>query len=290
MYGVYNIGKQQGVIEYVTDPQGYTENIYKAMFLEYDIEGVVEGAVHDKVERIGTRIVRAAQKLTGKELEEAHKSEEEDEEELERLTEAYKRIRGRWSYVVLDTDVANAFVTEMLPRTIFVTTGLLNDLVENDDELALILGHEISHMIHGHNTESNAVELMLKTVEVLILSLDPSEGFLSLLVTEASRMLPNVLTLSHSRHCEHEADETGIKVAAMACFDTNRGVNVFRKMDEGTQQSTFGRFLSTHPPTKERYEFLEKESKNENSTKYANCFRFEKNLEKSMRSHYFNFF
>ena len=74
----------------------------------------------------------------------------------------------------------NAFVSEMLPHKIFVTTGLFDKFVNNDDELAMILGHEVSHLINGHFSTSSNVETWIRGIEIFVLMLDPTEGLLSL--------------------------------------------------------------------------------------------------------------
>ena len=74
----------------------------------------------------------------------------------------------------------NAFVSEMLPQKIFVTTGLFDKFVKNDDELAMILGHEVSHLIEGHFSASSYIESLIRGVEIFVLMLDPTEGLLSL--------------------------------------------------------------------------------------------------------------
>ena len=68
----------------------------------------------------------------------------------------------------------------MLPQKIFVTTGLFDQYVKNDDELAMILGHEVSHLILGHMSASSFYESVVRGAEILILMLDPTEGLLSL--------------------------------------------------------------------------------------------------------------
>ena len=71
-------------------------------------------------------------------------------EKRETLTKALGRLRGTWHYVVTNSDVPNAFVTPYCPRRIFVTEGLLKKLQLTDDELAFIMGHELSHVVHDH--------------------------------------------------------------------------------------------------------------------------------------------
>jgi Zn-dependent protease with chaperone function len=68
----------------------------------------------------------------------------------------------------------------MLPQRLFVTTGIFDQFVNNDDELAMILGHEISHLIQGHLSESSMFESFLRGIEIVILMIDPTDGLLSL--------------------------------------------------------------------------------------------------------------
>ena len=83
-------------------------------------------------------------------------------------------------YVLIPSTIPNAFVSEIMPHRIFITTSLLQTFIESQDELALVLGHEISHLILGHSSSTNAFETSFRTIEILLLSLDPTEGLLSL--------------------------------------------------------------------------------------------------------------
>jgi len=64
-------------------------------------------------------------------------------------------MKGDWHYIVTTAPDVNAFVTDLCPHRIFVHEGLLKECTPTDDELALILGHEISHLIYGHSEEDS---------------------------------------------------------------------------------------------------------------------------------------
>jgi Zn-dependent protease with chaperone function len=148
---------------------------------------------------------------------------------------------------------------------IFITTSLLQKFISTQDELALVLGHEISHLILGHSSSQNTLETSIRTIEILLLSLDPTEGLLSLAFMTLLASLRSALGASYSREHEREADELGIKLTAMACFDTKEASVVFHKMHlqnlESGMEASSGRvgllsFFDTHPPSDERFRSL----------------------------------
>ena len=192
----------------------------------------------------------------------------------------------KWTFYLIDTPIPNAFVTELMPHSIFVTTAMMNLFIENDDELALVLGHEISHLMLGHSSDLNKFQSSLSVLEVLLLSIDPTEGLLSILFVACMAYLKKAIAASHSRDNEREADELGIKIAAMSCFDTKSAANVFRKMAlnqsqrepelkpivDHEQANEITHFTDTHPPSMERYASLKAMSEDENADKYRDTY------------------
>ena len=106
-----------------------------------------------RVATVGRSVVRAAKRL----VDDAAASA------------AGAAMEGEWTYVVLDSPNPNAFVTA-LPRKVFVTTALLDRFVDNDDEMALILGHETSHLLLGHVKKGMIGKIILDALEMLILT------------------------------------------------------------------------------------------------------------------------
>ena len=206
------------------------------------------------------------------------------------MKRARRRMSGEWTFYLIDTPIPNAFVSENLPQHIFVTTSMLSKYIENKDELALILGHEISHLILGHNSSRLRFNVVLRTLEVLILSMDPTEGFLSLLIISGLDIIRKAFSASLSRENEREADALGAKLAAMACYDTTRGTNVFHKMaslppssvnnnvavrSDSSTTTTIPEstgFLDSHPSSMERHQtLLALATTKENPSNYTSC-------------------
>lgn len=147
------------------------------------------------------------------------------------------------------------------------------------------MGHEVSHLVLGHISQTNQVETVIRTVEILLLTLDPTEGFLSVMVVAGLAGLHRMLAAAHSRENEREADDLGLTLAAQACFDTKSGIDVLRKMHDMTVSLASDKveraaserphvalqLLDTHPPTLDRWERMKSKSETENYTKYAQC-------------------
>jgi Zn-dependent protease with chaperone function len=192
-----------------------------------------------------------------------------------------------WNFVYVNVPLPNAFVSEIIPNTIFITAGLIQSCMDNDDELAMVLGHEVSHLIHGHMSELNELSVFFNAMEVMLLSLDPTEGLMSIWVLAFLAYLKRGLGAYYSRGHEREADALGIQLAAMGCYNTRRGAEVMKKMSErldgilletnesdamATERSrtrSTTNFTDSHPPSTERYHALLEFSKRETMDTYS---------------------
>jgi len=248
------------------------------------------------VAKVGEKIIKVARSYVKSKLAEVvrdavHQLPPEVQEDENRLYEALEQIEevalwtkatrhmegDTWKFVLIPSVIPNAFVSEILPHRIFITTSMIETFIKSDDELALTLGHEVSHLILGHSSNRNSFEVFFRTAEILLLSLDPTEGLLSLAFMTFLASLRNAIGAEFSRNDEREADELGIKLCAMACFDTKSASHVFHRMHladvESGKQAASNRagllsFFDSHPPSEERYHSLLEESGKENRDKY----------------------
>jgi len=209
----------------------------------------------EKIAIVGREILKSAQKYVRKNFEEAVEKARDkimegetnikeqqlakllnEDSEVQFWVAALEHVEGpalegiqNWSYVLISSPLSNAFVSEMLPQKIFVTTGLFDKYVNNDDELAMILGHEVSHLIYGHLSVSSSVESWIRGIEIFILMLDPTEGLLSLGVASFLNSTREALVAAFSRAHETEADELGCTLAAMSCYEQDVGLKFIAK-------------------------------------------------------------
>ena len=133
-------------------------------------------------------------------------------------------------------------------------TGILDQLKLNDDEVAMIMGHEMAHALREHARErmakSKATGLGLSVASQLL--------GLGQLGDVAANMGTQLLTLKYSRDDETEADLVGLEIAARGGFKPEASVQLWKKMlgATGGGKGQPG-FLSTHPSGNNRIHELE---------------------------------
>jgi predicted Zn-dependent protease len=153
---------------------------------------------------------------------------------------------------VLDSPVVNAFA---LPGGyVYVTRGLLAHL-NNEAQLAVVLGHEIGHVAARHASQ-RAFELQLGQVALLggavlgqeVLGLPGGD------VLQLGGTVAQLLFLKYSRDDERESDRLGVEYAVRAGYDAAEAAAFFRSLKRLSEQSgaSLPSFLSTHPDPGER--------------------------------------
>jgi len=162
----------------------------------------------------------------------------------------------QWSVRVIDEpDTVNAWC--MAGGRMAIYTGLIDKLDATDDEIAQVMGHEISHALLAHTTEqmSRALALQVGLTAAAISQSDSSSGQVA--VQGAALAAIVALQLPNSRTAESEADAVGIEIAAKAGYDPRAAETLWAKMAEvgGSGDSRFD-FLSTHPAPVKRMETL----------------------------------
>ncbi|ESO89687.1 hypothetical protein LOTGIDRAFT_124995, partial [Lottia gigantea] len=171
-----------------------------------------------------------------------------------------------WSICVVDEPVRNAFV---LPSGhIFVFTGMLN-FIDNDNQLAVVIGHEMSHAYLSHAAElmSNAqfLDMLIIFLMAALWTIIPSDGIALITQWYYHKSIDLMCRLPYSRKLEKEADYVGIQFAAKSCFDVREGSVFWSKMSQVekletkvTNESTYvPEWLSTHPLSEKRVDHID---------------------------------
>ncbi|XP_029341369.1 metalloendopeptidase OMA1, mitochondrial-like [Acyrthosiphon pisum] len=166
-------------------------------------------------------------------------------------------IRKRqWSVVVVDSPMVNAFV--MANGFIFVYSGLA--AVANDDQLSIIIGHELAHCLLRHlnhlNSVNLAVHLMCMLPVAAVLSATLPFPYALFAVGMCQLVLYVCVELRTQRGHEVEADRVGLELAANACLDVTQGYRFWETMAMINGPSTRKWWLDTHPSDKSRARHL----------------------------------
>jgi predicted Zn-dependent protease len=146
----------------------------------------------------------------------------------------------KWEVNLIGSKQVNAFC--MPGGKIAFFFGILQQLQLDDDEVAMIMGHEVAHALLEH-----ARERMAKNTGTNLL-LRGGAALLGLggLGDLAAQMGSQLLSLTFSRSDESEADALGLLLGARAGYDPRAGVSLWKKMG-AMGGSAPPQWLSTHP-------------------------------------------
>jgi predicted Zn-dependent protease len=152
----------------------------------------------------------------------------------------------KWEVNVLDLKEVNAWA--MPGGKMAVYSGLIENLKVTDDELAAVMGHEISHALREHGRE-RASRAMTQGLGLAVIG---AVTGVSSNVLDLSKMALDVtLNLPNSRTHETEADRIGVELAARAGYDPRAAITLWEKMQKGSGGQP-PKFLSTHPSHEDR--------------------------------------
>jgi predicted Zn-dependent protease len=153
-----------------------------------------------------------------------------------------------WEVNVEKNDQLNAYC--MPGGKIMVLSGMVDKLKATDDELAAVIGHEISHALreHGRERMSQAYvqQFGLKALASLV------TGSAGGAITQAAGMGSQLFfALPNGREQEREADKMGLELAARAGYNPDAAVTLWQKM-EAMNKGAPPEFFSTHPASANR--------------------------------------
>ncbi|HXG52810.1 MAG TPA: M48 family metalloprotease [candidate division Zixibacteria bacterium] len=136
---------------------------------------------------------------------------------------------------------------------VWITRGMMRFL-RSDDELAVVLGHEMAHAYRGHMA-------YLRGKQALGLALSiPAAIFGGQAAGQLAALLVEAATKKFDRDQEREADLFGLIWVHRAGFDPEVAKGLFRRMAIEMPESVERGFLSSHPTSAERLLAMEKVS------------------------------
>ena len=156
-----------------------------------------------------------------------------------------RAIGWRWEVNLINSPQVNAFC--MPGGKIAFYWGILSKLQLTDDEVAMVMGHEMTHALREHGRSQIGKQVATQGTIALLAGLF---GW-----SNASRQAAGVggrlLSLKYSRDDETEADLIGLELAARAGYDPRSALSLWRKM-EAASKGAPPAFLSDHPSNPDR--------------------------------------
>jgi len=164
---------------------------------------------------------------------------------------------ANWEFVVFQDSSPNAFA---LPGgKVGVHTGLFQ-VVQNDAQLAAVLGHELAHVTARHSGQRITQGVAGATVGVLAGKiLENKTGMDQRTAQAITGSAATLRLLKFSRGQELEADRLGTSYMARAGYDPNEAVTLwtrFAAFKAKAGGTSLPAFLSTHPVDSRRIEEL----------------------------------
>ena len=149
---------------------------------------------------------------------------------------------------VLDSPVINAFA---LPGGyVYVTRGLMAHL-NNEAQLAVVLGHEIGHVEARHASQQAARQQLTQGLLLggAVLGQATLGGNVGRKVLNLGGTAAQLLSLSYSRDNERESDRLGVEYAVRAGYEAAEGAAFFESLERVREQSgqSIPTWQSTHP-------------------------------------------
>jgi predicted Zn-dependent protease len=155
------------------------------------------------------------------------------------------RVLEGWTRV--DADAVNAWTDG---ESVWISRGMMRFL-KSDDELALVLAHEMAHAYRGHIPMLKAKRIIEAAAGAVLDIFAPGSG-------RAAVILADAATKKFDRDQEREADLHGLVWAHQAGFDVSVGRDLWRRMAIEIPESIESGFLSSHPSSAERFLSLQR--------------------------------
>jgi predicted Zn-dependent protease len=125
-----------------------------------------------------------------------------------------------------------------------VTSGML-DFIDSDDEMAVVLGHELAHITEGHVMKGAVSGLALNVLAIVLESRVPGAG-------QAAGGVGQLFLNHYTQTQERDADDVGLRYAYQAGYDPRAAVDVQERLAVKVPQSMSAGYFDTHPSSVER--------------------------------------
>ncbi len=158
----------------------------------------------------------------------------------------------KWEVNIIESNQLNAFC--MPGGKIMFYSGLINQLKLTDEEIAVVMGHEIAHALREHSREQVSQAIAAQAA----LGLGSAAFGLGQTATNLAGIGYQAFIATHfSRTDEAEADRIGLELTARAGYNPRAGVTLWQKMMNAKSGGQLPEFLSSHPADSTRVQQIE---------------------------------
>ena len=159
----------------------------------------------------------------------------------------------QWEFNLIEDGTVNAWA--MPGGKIVFYTGIL-PITQDEDGLAVVMGHEIAHVIAGHGNERMTQGLLAQAgrVALSVYMQDKPEASQQMMMAAYGAGAQVGVMLPFSRLHEREADRLGMIFMAMAGYDVNEAPKLWERMAAKGGGQAPPEFLSSHPSQQSRIE------------------------------------
>jgi predicted Zn-dependent protease len=160
-----------------------------------------------------------------------------------------RSVAGKTPYqfrfrVLADSETVNAFALPGGP--VFITRALLNRL-ENEAQLAGVLGHEVGHVVGRHSAEQIATSQLAQTLVGAVGVATSNESGGGQQAAYVAAFVAQMAQLKYGRSDELQADSLGVGLMSDAGYDPRALINVMDILARSSGGSRQPEFLSSHP-------------------------------------------
>nr|MBP7644628.1 M48 family metallopeptidase [Saprospiraceae bacterium] len=153
-----------------------------------------------------------------------------------------------WDFHLLaDDQVVNAFA---LPGGQCFITAALYARLENDDQLAGVMGHEVGHVVYRHGAERMASQGFIQgLIQSVMIGSGGSQS-----IAQIANMVGQMSSMKYGRDQELQSDDFGVRIMVESGYNPQYLIKVMDILEEASGGNRVPEFQSTHPSPENRRE------------------------------------
>ena len=171
----------------------------------------------------------------------------------QKLVKNSGRANIKYTFTVVNADYVNAFA---IPGGhVYVTRGILS-IMDDEAQLAAVLGHEIGHVVKKHGLDKIKAAVLAEKGSKYAGQIGGA------LAGQLTQVFANLATTGYGRGQELEADHVGVEMANKSGYDPNGAIRLFEhllSLEKGGSKDPLNKFFASHPDTKKRIAQVKKE-------------------------------